>query len=75
MTLIGDKHRPALITEDNSDSLTSLRLSLRVQQNGSEMIFDLLADVAHTISTLADRLTNLLFSSLPLLVGLCHNYN
>jgi len=30
------------------------------------MIFDLLADVAHTMPTLADSLTNLLFSSLPL---------
>lgn len=69
MTLIGDKHRPALITEDNSDSLTLF------QQNGSEMIFDLLADVAHTAPTLADSLTNLLFSSLPLVCELCHNNN
>lgn len=30
------------------------------------MIFDLLTDVAHTAPTLADSLTNLLFSSLPL---------
>lgn len=39
------------------------------------MIFDLLADVAHTAPTLADSLTNLLFSSLPLTRELCHNNN